>query len=163
MRPRRAVVVAVLCLAAACGRGSLAGPGPTPSSPVASAPAATLTATPEGTTTPAVEPTLSPGPTLTGGRTLTETDAGKTVVLAVGQSVDVSLGAEYRPPASSSDAVTRTASTGGYPSGRPVRATFRADKAGKADVSSYTDYACLHSVPSCALPQQLWVVHITVS
>ena len=84
-------------------------------------------------------------------------------MIAVGDSIDVSLGADYVPPTSSGPALERTSSSGGYPTGRPVSATFRATQRGSVDISSSTDYACLHATPSCALPQQLWSVHVTVT
>jgi hypothetical protein len=158
-------MIATLVCVAACGS-----PTTTPSSQSSGTgtssevtPAATVTVSPAQTVTPAGSRTPTPTPTVTGARTLTEADAGTTIVLKVGESVEVSLGAEYTPPSSDGPAVMRTSTSGGYPTGRPVRATFRAVQRGNADISSSTDYACLHVTPSCALPQQLWSVHVTVA
>jgi len=165
VRSNRAVLIATLVCVAACGSPT------TPSSQSSGTgsslevtPAATVTVSPAQTMTPpGSTQTPTPTPTLTGARTLTEADAGTTIVLKVGESVEVSLGAEYTPPSSDGHAVERTSSSGGYPTGRPLRATFRAVQRGNADISSSTDYACLHATPSCALPQQLWSVHVTVA
>ena len=56
----------------------------------------------------------------------------------------------------------RTYVSGGYPTGKQMVAVFKAVAAGTADIESSTDYACLHTTPSCALPQQLWSVHVVV-
>ncbi|MHB8511118.1 MAG: hypothetical protein ACYDCC_02960 [Actinomycetota bacterium] len=105
----------------------------------------------------------SPTPTYTGSRTLHESDSGATVVLSVGETVRVQLGSDYDPPTASSSSVVRTSSNGGYPTGQPVDATFRASSQGHADIRSTTDYGCLHSHPACAIAQREWFVHITVS
>lgn len=96
-------------------------------------------------------------------RVVTEEDSGKTVELRVGQSLRVELGRDYQQPTAGTDGVLdRTSATGGYPTGKEMIAVFRAVAAGNADVESSTDYACLHATPSCALPQQLWSVHVVV-
>jgi hypothetical protein len=90
-------------------------------------------------------------------------DAGSTVELRVGDSLRVELGADYRPAtARPAGVLERTSATGGYPTGQPMVAVFKAIATGSADVESSTDYACLHATPSCALPQQLWSVHVVV-
>ena len=90
-------------------------------------------------------------------------DSGSTVELKVGESLRVELDANYRPATAHPDGVLdRTSDTGGYPTGQPMVGVFRATAVGQADVESSTDYACLHATPSCALPQQLWTVHIVV-
>lgn len=112
--------------------------------------------------TPSLVTTPSPTPTYVGSRTLTESDFQATVVLSVGQSVEVRLPADYDPPTSSRSAVARALSRGGYPTGQPVQATFRAEHAGRADLTSETDYGCLHTTPRCELPQRIWIVHVVV-
>jgi hypothetical protein len=90
-------------------------------------------------------------------------DAGSTVELRVGDSLRVELDADYQPAtAHPAGVLDRTYQAGGYPTGQPMVAVFKATAAGSADVESSTDYACLHSTPSCALPQQLWSVHVVV-
>ena len=59
--------------------------------------------------------------------------------------------------------MTRLSSTGGYPTGKPLEATFRADGVGGTDITSTTDYACLHAQPMCMIPQREWIVHVVVS
>jgi hypothetical protein len=90
-------------------------------------------------------------------------DSGATVELRVGESIRVELESEYRPAtARPSGSLERTYQTGGYPSGQPMVAVFTSKAAGRADIESSTDFACLHATPSCALPQQLWSVHVVV-
>jgi hypothetical protein len=84
------------------------------------------------------------------------------VTLGVGQTFNVTLPAEYDPAVSSDGDVVRTSVAGGYPTGRTMRATFRAAQRGRADVTSETDYPCLHTTPRCAVAQRTWVVHVIV-
>lgn len=109
----------------------------------------------------------SPRPPATPLR-LTEASSGTTVRLRVGQSVRVSLpgGANggYHPPSSSDGSVARpTAASGGYPTAQPAQATFLAVRQGPADLSSTTDFTCLHTTPRCLPPQKQWIVHLVVS
>lgn len=124
-------------------------------------PSGTATASPASTITPAAEPTTPP-PTVTGSRTLNEQDSGTTVILRVGATVRVILHSDYQQPSGRGDAIERTQAGGGYPTGSPATATFTAVRMGSAEISTTTDYACLHATPSCALPQQLWSVQIRV-
>jgi hypothetical protein len=98
-----------------------------------------------------------------GSRTLVESDSGATINVKVGEIVKVSLPSDYDPPTAQGDVLTRTGSTGGYPTGRSVEAAFRAAKVGRADITSTTDYACLHAQPMCMIPQREWIVHVVVS
>jgi hypothetical protein len=107
--------------------------------------------------------TPSPTPTYTGSRTLVESDSGATIRLKVGEIVKVSLPSEYDKPNAQSDVISRVSSTGGYPTGKPLDATFRAERVGRTDMTSTTDYACLHAQPRCMLPQREWIVHVIVS
>ncbi|TMK50954.1 MAG: hypothetical protein E6G59_09325 [Actinobacteria bacterium] len=75
----------------------------------------------------------------------------------------VSLPSEYVPPTAQGDVLTRVSSSGGYPTGQRVDATFHAEKSGRTDITSSTDYACLHTTPMCGIPQRLWMVHVVVS
>lgn len=96
-------------------------------------------------------------------RTVTTEDSGSTIELNVGESLRVELGRDYQQPAARPNGVvSRTSAVGGYPTKEPVAATFRATKPGRADIESTTDYECLHATPSCALPQQVWSVHVVV-
>ena len=158
----------VLCLLCGCAASTNAGglvspPGTT--TPSVTASVGTASASPAATVTPfstkSVAP--SPTPTYTGSRTLVESDSGATIRLKVGDPITVSLPSEYDPPNAQSNVMTRVSSTGGYPTGKALEATFRADKVGRTDITSTTDYACLHAQPMCMIPQREWVVHVVVS
>ena len=164
---RRLAVPALLAMAIACGSPApTAGPGPTGSGSGSASPAETVTASPALTSTPPTStttPTPRPTQTPAGTLTLTEADAGRTFVLQVGQEIKVELGRDYYAPTASNSVLARTEAGGGYPTGQPATATFRAMRAGESDLTSSTDYACLHTVPACGIPQQLWSVRIIVN
>jgi hypothetical protein len=154
---------AVTLALAGCGTGSSvadqASSSPTPQAPgTASVAPKPVTPTVGTATTPPPLP-----PTYSGARTLTASDSGATVRLSVGESVRVSLPAEYDPPAATGEALTRTATAGGYPTRRPVDATFTAVRLGRVDVTSATDYPCLYATPRCLIAQRLWRVHVIVA
>ena len=164
---RRILLVAsfLLCsCAASTNAGGLLSPSST-ATPSGRASVGTASASPASTVTPfptkSVEP--SPTPTYTGSRTLVESDSGATIQLKVGQLVKVSLPSEYDTPNAQGDVLARVSSTGGYPTGKPLEATFRADKVGRTDITSTTDYACLHTQPMCMIPQREWIVHVVVT
>jgi len=92
-----------------------------------------------------------------------ESDSGATIKLKVGDLVKVSLPSEYDPPTAQGNVLVRLSSTGGYPTGQHLDATFRAVNTGRTDITSSTDYACLHTQPMCMIPQRLWTVHVIVS
>ncbi|MFC4534846.1 hypothetical protein [Sphaerisporangium dianthi] len=96
------------------------------------------------------------------GTTLTEASDGSTVTISVGQSVAVTLPAGYDPITTSGAALTQTSGSGGFPTGHPLAATYLAGTAGTADLRTQTDYACLHTVPRCTVPQRRWLVHVIV-
>jgi hypothetical protein len=97
---------------------------------------------------------------------LNENDSGKTIHVSVGQQVNVELGGSggsYDQPQSSNSAVVqRTSASGGYPTNQPARASFVAVAKGRADLTSATDYACLHTTPRCEIAQREWIVHVVV-
>jgi hypothetical protein len=101
-------------------------------------------------------------PSSSGDATVTDADAGRTVTLLVGQTLAVSLPANYRPATASGSALSQLSSSGGFPTGLPFAALYRAVAPGSVDLSSQTDYACLHATPPCAVPIALWVVHVRV-
>jgi hypothetical protein len=127
--------------------------------------------TPSLSIKPSRKPIVSPTPTLkpsatssTGqSRTLTESDSGTTVTIRVGDVLDVSLPSEYHQPEASGTVLVRTSADGGYPTGKRATATFKAAHAGSTDISSSTDYECLHTTPQCGIPQRLWTVHVIVT
>ncbi len=94
--------------------------------------------------------------------TLTEADDQSTVALHVGQTVIVELGADYRPITAPSSPLVQLSTTGGYPTGQPLVATFRAAALGTGVLSTGTDYACLHYPNPCAVPQKGWTVRVNV-
>ena len=158
---------------AACGRGVTpvttasdeGSPNPSASATavaIGTASASTVTPQPAASHSPEPKPTDHPRE---GSLTIvTESDSGSTFHLKVGDRLEVKLPAEYTTPAAHPAGVlTRTSSTGGYPSSDPLVAYFRADGAGSADVDSTTDAACLHATPSCMIPQRLWSIHVIVS
>lgn len=94
---------------------------------------------------------------------VTDSDSGRTIRLRAGDRLQVRLNQDsYDPPTSSSAALERRSSTGGYPSADPVEALFEARSPGSADVSSSSDYACFHTSPRCLRPTRLWTVHVVV-
>ena len=98
-------------------------------------------------------------------RTLTVADNGETVPLRVSQSIDVALvsrGVMWDIPKVSGNAIRRTSASGGYPTHRPAKATFRAVRAGRSSLNSETDAQCLHIKPKCKVKQQEWSVAIVV-
>src|SRR6266480_3065285 len=151
MNPRlgSSVCAVVLLVLAGCATGSSSSltssgsPLPSGSGSASVQPAGTASASPAVTVSPFsshVRP--SPTPTYTGSRTLVESDSGATIKLKVGDLVKVSLPSEYDPPTAQRTVLTRLSSTGGYPTGQRVEATFRADRTGGTDLTSSTDYAC---------------------
>jgi len=176
MNMRRVAIVGACLVLGGCGRGAVtpittAGDGGsgTPSASAtaiaggtASASPATINPQPNSSSSPEPKPTVHPRE---GSLTVvTESDSGSTFHLRVGDRLEVKLPAEYTTPAAHPAGVlTRTSSTGGYPSGDPLVAFFRADDAGNADVDSTTDAACLHATPQCMIPQRLWSIHVIVS
>lgn len=152
-------LVAAMLLLAACEADSAGSTvSPPPIQPASSAPATlTRVTSPPPMSTPPAPPTLS------GTRSLYEFHAGATVLLHVGESVRVALGADYVVPLVEGDAVTRAAAEGGYPTGRDVEATFTAVVLGRAELVSQTDYGCRHVEPKCLRPQWIWQVHVVVA
>jgi cellulose binding protein with CBM2 domain len=94
--------------------------------------------------------------------TVTEADNLTTITVFVGQSVGISLGPDFRPTTVSGPALVLASTSGGYPTGQPLVELYRAHDAGSVDVSTTTDFACLHTTPRCARPITLWRVHINV-
>ena len=82
---------------------------------------------------------------------------GRTVVLAMGQRLAVTLAAGWTPPrvdaAGPGAVLTEMSATGGYPGPAAADAVFRATRRGVAVLTSHTDYRCLHTRPTCARPQ----------
>jgi hypothetical protein len=116
---------------------------------------------------PALLVLLAPGASASTVRHLHKDDSGRTIHVTVGDSIRVRLpggsGGYHVPRTSDRDVLRRTSSSGGYPSDEDARASFRARHRGTADLTSYTDYKCLHTEPRCLPAQREWVVHVVVS
>ena len=114
-----------------------------------------------GPTSPAPRPTVS-DPAI-----LTEADSGETVRLSAGQSVTVVLSPRsslsWHVPVVIGTAVLRTGASGGYPGKAPARATFRAERPGRAILIAADDAACLHSQPPCEIRQRMWQVVVIIA
>jgi hypothetical protein len=109
---------------------------------------------------------LAPGASASTVRHLHEDDSGRTIHVSRGDSIRVRLpggsGGYHQPRTSDRDIVRRTSASGGYPSDEDARASFRARRRGTADLTSYTDYSCLHTEPRCLPAQREWIVHVVV-
>ena len=169
------VVALMVCADCAGTSGSTASPAST----AGHAQAGTSTATSAG---PSEDPGATPGPISgcdagsdsivacppLGGRflTYTEQSSGRTVRVRVGTTVVISLpggrAGGYVPPVSSSQILQRVSVSGGYPSPLPARALFTATGVGVADLTSQTDFTCLHSTPSCLPAQLSWTLRVLV-
>jgi hypothetical protein len=95
--------------------------------------------------------------------TVTEADSGATIGLRVGDILVVSLGQDYRPTRHSGPALRLSRLSGGFPTGQPLLARYYAAQLGVVDVDTMTDYACLHTTPTCGIPQRQWILHVNVT
>jgi hypothetical protein len=100
---------------------------------------------------------------------VTASDDGATIMVVPGQVITVVLGGrgmlQWNPPrlAGSVTGVLRQLSAnGGYPASTPARASYRAVRAGAAEILSGTNARCLHTHPSCEIVQALWRVTVIV-
>jgi hypothetical protein len=95
---------------------------------------------------------------------------GTTVLVHVGQRLVVDLPEHWTAPAARAREASVTAPlqplqrgrAHGFPVPGPASATFTAVRVGWVVVTAKTDYACLHAVPACALPQQLFTMTVQV-
>jgi hypothetical protein len=95
---------------------------------------------------------------------------GTTVLVHVGGRLVVDLPEHWTAPAARAREVSVTAPmqplqrgrAHGFPVPGPASATFTAVRVGWAVVTAESDYACLHDVPACALPQQLFTMTVQV-
>jgi hypothetical protein len=101
--------------------------------------------------------------------TVTPSDGGATIVVVPRQVITVVLGGQgmlqWNPPrlAGSATGILRQLSgSGGYPTTAPARASYRAVRAGTAEILSGTNARCLHAHPPCEIAQQLWRVTVVV-
>jgi hypothetical protein len=109
----------------------------------------------------ATTPTSSP-PAGGADVTVTQADDQSTITLIAGQTLGVSLGPEFLTPTLGGAALTRISTSGGYPTGQPLAALYRAAAPGSVDVTTHSDHACLHTTPPCSVPIRLWIVRVNV-
>lgn len=93
---------------------------------------------------------------------LTLADNQRMLTVLVGQTIRVDLSADFRPPPGGGSTLSQVAVSGGYPTGLPMSAVYRAAAPGTADITTYTDNACNHETPPCGAPVQQWTVHVVV-
>jgi len=101
-------------------------------------------------------------PAIAADTTLVESQSGITATATVGDTITVNLPAAYRPVVATGTAMGAVSASGGYPTGQPLTAVYRAVAPGTADLLTMTDYPCLHAVPPCTVPQRQWIVHVVV-
>jgi hypothetical protein len=101
--------------------------------------------------------------------TLTTADDGATVVVAPGQMITVVLVGQgmlrWNPPRQAGPvpgALRQLSASGGYPTDTPARTSYRAIRAGSAEIISGTNARCLHTYPPCEISQRLWRVTVAV-
>lgn len=96
--------------------------------------------------------------------TVTESDNETVVALLIGRTLGVRLPSSYQPLAVVPENVlVHRCVDGGYPTGRPLVASFAATASGQVTVSTITDAWCLHANPRCAMPQRLWTIRVVVT
>jgi hypothetical protein len=94
---------------------------------------------------------------------VTLADTRTTVNLAVGQTLGVSLPAHYLPFTSTNPAMTLLATSGGYPTGQPLKELFKAVGNGSLVLSTQTDDPCLHATPPCGMPVHQWTIYVNIA
>lgn len=108
----------------------------------------------------AARPDASPGVTV-----LDESSDGSTVTVAPGDAVLVafaSCGSGFDLlPATGGGTLFRYRARGA--DSGPASAVFRAVRTGTTTLRSTSDAACLHSTPTCAIPNKLWQVTVRVA
>lgn len=95
---------------------------------------------------------------------------GTIILVHVGQRLVVDLAEHWTAPAARARGATPTAPlqplrrehARGFPVPGAASATFTAVRVGYAVVTAETDYACLHTTPACAVPQQLFTITVKV-
>lgn len=85
-----------------------------------------------------------------------------TVTLYLGQTLGVSLPAEYRPFTSSAGPLSLLASSGGDPTGQPLNELFQAVNVGSTTLHTEFDFPCTHDPTPCPGPYRPWTVRVNV-
>jgi hypothetical protein len=109
---------------------------------------------------------VTPSPTTEAIRadsvTLTASDQGSTVLLLVGDTIDIDL-STISSPFIVDDAVLRPViANGGYPGSSSAEAVFRAVKAGNTSIVATANGSCPPTIPSCPHPATMWRVTVVV-
>ena len=115
---------------------------------------------PPSSVPPSVPPSYPPVSPSSSGSGLTYADNGRTVGTVVGATLTVSLGAEFRPTTVSSPILTQLSSSGGYPTGQPLRVLYRVAAAGRADITTRSDDPCFYVPHPCTVLPRQWAVHV---
>ncbi|MEU4219424.1 cellulose binding domain-containing protein [Actinoplanes sp. NPDC026623] len=97
-----------------------------------------------------------------GDVTIGETANQTTVTLYLGQTLGVSLPAEYRPLTSTTGPLILLSQSGGDPTGQPLNALFRAVNVGSTTLHTEFDFPCTHDPTPCPGPYRPWTVNVTV-
>jgi len=93
---------------------------------------------------------------------------GQSVDLTVGQRLVVTLEPDWTPPAVTGEPADpntdplQTESSVGFPEPQSAAGTFLARHSGTATVTATTDCTCLHTAPTCTLPQQAFKITVQV-
>lgn len=98
-----------------------------------------------------------------GDTVVTEVDNGRMLTVVLGDTVTVRLGQDWQPPELVGGALELISVEGGYPTGEPVEAVYRATWGPPSRLQSHTDYDCFHTAPMCARPSQLWSISVSVA
>jgi len=91
-----------------------------------------------------------------------EADNQTSITLQVGRTLGVSLNYQYKPLTVSGSGLTQLSTSGGYPTGQPLAALFRAVSPGTVTLSTTTDDPCFHTTPPCARPVASWTLRVTI-
>jgi hypothetical protein len=115
-----------------------------------------------GASTPPSSAPPSSAPPGPGDITVDQNSHQSTITLVVGQTLGVSLPAEFLVPTVSGAGLARVSASGGFPTGQPLTALYRAVAAGSVDVTTQADYACNHEPTPCPSPYRPWTVRVTI-
>ncbi len=91
-----------------------------------------------------------------------QADSRTTVTLQVGHTLGVSLNSAYRPLTVSGSGLTLLSSSGGYPTGQPLAALFRAVSPGTVTLTTQTDNPCFSTTPPCAISVLQWTIRVNI-
>lgn len=110
---------------------------------------------------------VTPRPAPTPAReTLTSADSGATVTTRVGHRISVTLGdlpgVKWYRPAANGHLLRLTSATGGFPTSKPMRASYLALAPGTAEITATGDLACRRPPTPCERPSPIWQVRVII-